>query len=721
MTRRRAILLFTLVSAISGLTGCGFPNLPAFTLPTQPTQPFSILFVESPPASMAVNASTTVYAAVENSPSTNQVNYSVICASANACGVLSPSDEAGAIVYTAPSAIPSGASVTITATAAADATKSVSAVVTITPPIAISVSFQSPLPASLQVNAAVSWIAVIKNDTSANPQVKWTVDCGGTSCGSFNPAVTSNYFATGYTAPASIPPDNTVTVTATSVTDPTKSASATITIVAQGPTLANGTYVFQISGPAGSAANFTTGVIVAANGTITGGEQDSIAYNTDDNGNLYPYSYLSGEITGGSYSATSDGNIQISIISGDGGGETLNGVLASGQRGFVAQLYGSLGSGTLDLQTSASAPTGGYAISLYGGDQYGGESWLGGILNIDSAGGISGAGSELDLIDAGYSGLPSGEETLGASTVTAPDKFGRVQFLLNTGASSALPVQDLVGYIEDATHMRLISSVYNNQENYQGVMGGMALGQGASTGHFSNSSLAGTSYVFGASTLTQYSQYQLAGVVIANADGTLGGMVNWNNLTEKTAQSPLPVNGSWTIDSTGRATLSNVTQASTSTEPFTDGMHLYLTGDGNALLLSSEGANPFAGQAFLQQTAAFTAASFNGTYGLNASLANNGATSPNSVAVGSITSVADNGADLLAGFADGGSGGADFAISGSFTPGSNGVFTGTLTGLDAASRTTTDNFTLYLVDNTRAVAIETDGSQLILGYLQLQQ
>ncbi|MGA9672228.1 MAG: hypothetical protein WBQ94_23650 [Terracidiphilus sp.] len=670
---------------------------------------------------MAVRASATVYAAVENGPSTSQVNYSVTCASANACGVLSPSDEAGAIVYTAPSAIPSGASVTITATAVADTTKSVSAVVTITPPIAISVSFQLPLPASLQVNAAASWIAVIKNDTSANPQVKWTAACDGTSCGSFNPAVTSNYFATGYTAPSTIPSGNTVTVTATSVTDPTKSASATITIVAQGPTLANGTYVFQISGPAGSTARFITGVIVAANGTITAGEQDSIAYNTDDNGNLYPYSYLSGEITGGSYSTTSDGNIQISIISGDGGGETLNGVLASGQKGFVAQLYGSLGSGTLDLQTSTAAPTGGYAVSLYGGDRYGGGNWIGGILNIDSAGGISGAGSELDLIDAGYSGLPSGEETLGASTVTAPDKFGRVQFLLNTGASSALPVQDLVGYIVDATHMRLISSVYNNQENYQGVMGGLALGQGANTGHFSNSSLAGTSYVFGASTLIQYGQYQLGGVVTANADGTLGGMVNWNNLTEKTAQNPLPVNGSWTIDSTGRATLSNVTQASASTEPFTDSMHLYLTGDGNALLLSSDGANPFVGQAFLQQTALFTAVSFSGTYGLNAGVENSNLNTGNGTAVGSVTSISGNEINTLSGFADGGNGAADFAISGSFTPGSNGVFTGTLVGLDVASRSTTNNFTMYLVDNTRAVAIETDNSQLMLGYLQLQQ
>lgn len=718
MTCRKAIFFLALISAVCGLAGCGLPNLPTIT---QPTQPISVLFIEAPPASMAVNASATVYAAVENSPSNSQVNYSISCAGANACGAFSASDELGAVVYTAPSTIPSSATVTITATAAADATKSVSAIVKITPPLAISVSFQSPIPASLQVNSVVSFAAVIQNDTSANPQVEWTVTCGGASCGSFNPTETSNEAATGYTAPSAIPTGNTVTVTATSVTDPTKSVSATITIVAQAPNLADGTYVFQISGPAGSAANFITGVIVAANGTITGGEQDSITYATDDNGNLYPYSYLSGAITGGSYSTTSDGNIQISIISGDGGGETLNGVLASGQKGFVAQLYGSLGSGTLDLQTSAAAPAGGYAISMYGGDQYGEETWLGGILNIDSAGGISGTGSAIDLIDVGNSGLPSGEEMLGASTVTAPDKFGRVQFLLNTTGSSALPVQDLVGYVVDATHIRLVSSVYDNQLNYQGVMGGLAIGQGASTGHFSNSSLAGTSYVLGASTVIQYGAYQLAGVVTANADGTLTGMFNWNNLSETAVQSPLPVTGTWTIDSNGRATFSSLTQGSTSTGTYSDGLHLYLTGDGNALLLSSDDTNTFVGQAFQQQVSAFTAASLSGTYGLNAGLANSSSTSPNTTAVGAITSVAGDGTDTLSGFADGGNGTADFAISGSFTPGANGVFTGTLSGLDTASRATANDFTFYLVDNTRAIAIETDNSQLTLGYLQLQQ
>jgi len=672
---------------------------------------------------MAVGASATIYAAVENSPANSVVDYVVSCgsATANSCGTLSLSDEVGAVVFTAPTTIPSSGSVTITATAEADATKSVSAKITITPPIAIKVAFSPPPPASVEVGASVTLNAAITNDVSANPQVKWAVSCGSADCGAINPTATSSNIESGYTAPAAIPSGNTVTVTATSVTDATKSASATFAITARGLTLADGAYVFSLSGPAGSTASFTTGVFVATHGTITGGEQDSIAYATDDNGGIYPYSYLSGEITGGSYASTSDGNLQISIISGQGGGEILNGVLASGGNGFVAQLYGAFGSGTLDRQTSTAAPAGGYVLSLFGGDRYGEEDWMGGILNFDGPGSISGAGSAIDLIDAGGAALPSGKETLGASTVTAPDKFGRIQFLLNTEADSALPVQDLVGYIVDPAHMRLVSSTYNNQGNYQGVMGGLALGQGAQTGHFSNSSLAGTSYVLGASTLQQYESYELAGVVTANADGTLGGTLNWNNLTANGTQTLLAVNGTWTIDATGRATLSNLTQPSNSNEPFTDSLHLYLTGDGNALLLSSEYANPVAGQAFQQQAGTFDAASLNGFHGLNAGVTNTTTTGATYPVVGTLTSLSGNGTDTLAGFADSGTAVEDFAIGGSFAPGSNGVFTGTMAGLDPASRTTNNSFTLYLVDERRGILIETDNAQLALGYLQSQK
>jgi hypothetical protein len=718
MTSRKTSLSLIGIMMIAGLSGCGFPlnqNLKV----TQPTKPISILFVESPPSSLAVNANATIYAAVENSPSNSVVNYTITCGStgAVACGSFTASDEVGAIVYYAPSTIPAGGTVTVTATAAADATKSVSGIVTIVPPIPIVVSFPMPLPASLQVNATVNLSALVKNDTSANPQVKWTASCGSSTCGSFDPATMTSDYGTAYTAPAAVPPGNIVTVTATSVTDPTKSASANITIIAQGPTLANGTYVYQLSGPAGGPsgqnAYFVTGVLVALNGAITGGEQDSVDYAIDDNGILYPYAFLSGEVGSGSYGTTPDGNLQITLFV-EGAQETLNGTLASGGKGFVSQLYGSLGSGTLELQTSTAAPTGGYAFSMYGGGQFGGQICLGGILNVDSPGGISGAGSVFDLLGQANSG------GFAASTVSAPDKFGKVQFVLNPAGATALPLQNVTGYIVDATHIRLISSPTNSFGTYQGVMGGLALGQGANTGKFGNSSITGNTYVFGASTVIQYGTYDVAGAVTANADGSLTGALNWNDGTGNAA-TPLGVNGTWTIDPTGRATLTNLTDGSAANLTYTDSLHLYLTGDGNALLISSEVINPFVGQAFQQQSSALTAASFSGTYGLNAAQGDIQPSGGSTNVDGSVAVTANDNTDTLLGFADSGTGTGSFAITGSLSATSNGVFPGTLTGLDVASPTKADSFTFYLVDNTRAVAIETDNSQLTLGYLELQQ
>ena len=697
----------------AGLAGCGSVSPP----PINKLQPTSVIFVSAPPSSLAVKASATIYAAtiyssgIASSSENTLVTYAISCGSSNACGTLSASDEVGAMVYTAPAAIPSGATVTVTATSVADPSLTRSAAITIVPPIPISVIFAGA-PASIQVNASVSLRASISNDVSANPQVNWTVNCGGTQCGSFSPSTTSNDQPTTYNAPAAIPPGNTVTVTATSATDPTKSASASIVVIPVAPTLADGTYVFQISGSPGNAGTFITGTIVAKSGVITSGEQDSVS--DDGEGDVYT---LFQPVTGGSYSTTPDGNMQIDVQIGQDETETLNGTLASNSQGLIASFDGIPGSGTLDLQTSTAPPAGGYAISLYSVDIYSSPTWIAGILNIDSPGAISGNGSVIDVIDGPvYSGGPP---SLGASTVSAPDAFGRMIFQLNPGANSPLPVLYLAGYIVDSSHIRLTQS--NNPINgygYAGISGGTALGQGASTGQFSAASVSGASYVLAAQGEDQNGPLQLAGVVTLNAGGSATGTLSWNDLEEGAPQSPRAFTGTYTVDPTGRITLTNLTDGTT----FTDSLHLYLTGNGGGLVLSNNADPVFAGQAFQQQTSAFTAASFNGNFGSNASLYDfpSDGVPEWSNAVGPLTATSNSGVDDLMGFADlGGSGGYDFAVNGSFTPAANGVFSGSLAGFDNASRATANNFTLYLVDGTQAVAIETDNAQLTLARLAL--
>jgi hypothetical protein len=715
VTGRPGVLL-VVIGMIVGLAGCGQPvDIDTFTLPPISTKPTSLMFVIAPPASLAIDATTTVSAAVTNFSANAVIAWSATCGSAGACGSFSFSQTAsgGNTNYLAPSAIPSSDTVTITATLVGDTTQNVSAKISITRPQPIAVAFQGVPPASLQVNATVPLSAQITNDVSGNPQVKWTVACTVAPCGSFNPVTTNNEAATNYTAPSAVPTGNNVTITATSVTDPTKSVSATITITQAAATLASGTYVFQLSGPVGPAANFVSGVIIAQNGQITGGEQDFIDYAA----NLSAQTYLPrfDEITGGTYATTPDGNLQITLntndsIIGIAGVETMKGVIISSSRVLLTQINGSVGSGTLDLQTSTAAPSGGYAFTTFGVDLNGEPAGIGGVLDVN-AGEIVTANSVLDIND---NFVFSPAQTLAATVVSGPDTLGRVEFQLAPAAPSAFQSINLAGYVVDAAHIRLIETA---NDTFQGVMGGTALGQGSNTGAFTSSSIAGSSFVFGtAGEEMNAGSLQVAGVFTANSGGTLNGTLNWNDLTGTAVQSPIAFSGSYAVDpsGTGRVALSNLTDGSTFAYQF----ELYLTGSGQGLLLSSSTAEMIAGRAFEQTSAA----SFSGSYGMSSTeIASGLGTLGANTSIGPITAVAGSGTDTLTGFVDFGSGATDFPATGNATSFSTGIFAGTLAGLNPAASIKPDSFSFYLVDSTQVLIIETDNTQLTLGYLDLLQ
>ncbi|MBZ5664619.1 MAG: hypothetical protein LAO30_08450 [Acidobacteriia bacterium] len=88
-------------------------------------------------------------------------------------------------------------------------------------------------PASLNTGAYAGIAADVANDNQ-NAGVTFACDPAG-ACGSFTPIGGGSAVPVCYLAPSQVPAGNTVTVTATSVTDPTKSKSATITIVSGAP------------------------------------------------------------------------------------------------------------------------------------------------------------------------------------------------------------------------------------------------------------------------------------------------------------------------------------------------------------------------------------------------------------------------------------------------------------------------------------------------------
>jgi len=133
------------------------------------------------------------------------------------CGTISASG-----LYTAPSSVPNPPQVSVTATSVADPTKSATASLTIIPPVSVSIS---PTSSQLLIGGHQQFTAAVSGTT--NSTVSWSVagsGCTGTTCGTIT-------ISGLYTAPSSVPSPPQVSVTATSVADPTKSATATVTIV----------------------------------------------------------------------------------------------------------------------------------------------------------------------------------------------------------------------------------------------------------------------------------------------------------------------------------------------------------------------------------------------------------------------------------------------------------------------------------------------------------
>src|SRR5581483_9535067 len=131
-------------------------------------------------------------------------------------------------LYTAPSVVPSPATVTVHATSAAVPAAAGSAAVTITnpappPPVPVTIAI-SPKSTSVRVGHQKAFVATVKN--TAVTTVIWKVNGvigGNTTVGKISSSGE-------YTAPNSVPTHPAVSVTATSTADPTKSAMAVVTI-----------------------------------------------------------------------------------------------------------------------------------------------------------------------------------------------------------------------------------------------------------------------------------------------------------------------------------------------------------------------------------------------------------------------------------------------------------------------------------------------------------
>lgn len=591
---------------------------------------------------------------------------------------------------------------------------------TTTPPPAIGVSV-SGAPASLGVNGTAPITATVTND-SANGGVTWTCAPSG-SCGTFAPTSTASGSATTYTAPGAAA---SVTVTATSVTDTTKSASATISVTTPTIALADGNYVFSLSGTdlpgitnAGGFGGLTydvAGVVTVAGGVITGGEQDFV----DSNGGGDLHDAI--DPTTSSFTTSPDGHLQITLTTctgqtcgtpdpavGVAGVETLVGTPTRSTCGTsggpcAARISEfdtfAASSGTLELQSSTTAPTGAYSFGANGVPSQ--AVSVAGIMNFSGTT-VSTTGTVFDLV-TGPTAVYS-NQTISAGSIGTPDTLGRVQISL-TPTNGATPPLSFAGYIVDTSHLALVEAA--------SPLGGIAYAQ---TG---NLAVSDNTYVIamvgqnGAGALT------VAGALtLASSGSVVTGTMSYNDLFFNIVSGATLSGGTWAASTSavaGDYTLTGVTDGN-----IIFNIEMFVDGNGHASLVTEDlGVDATGGVGYAQTGGA----SFSGNYVLSAT----GYDKTNEFeldAVGPVTT----GTNTFSGSVDlnwlsAGTAAVpqtNLSVSGAFTtPNAGGIAIGTgntITGLDVTTATNADAFDYYVVDSTKVIAIETDSSanQLTLG------
>ncbi len=230
MSRATSVFLILLgFAGVTTFTGCSGSSS------MTPPPPVITISVLADSTSVPAGGAASVTATVSQDSSNRGVTWTVSCPT-SPCGTVSPGSTASgtSTTYTAPTVPPaSDLTVTVTATAAADTSKSKSTTITV-PALTVSAS---PATAAVQAGLSLPINATVNNDLSGKG-VSWSISPAsglGTLTNTTNTDVT-------YNGPAAPPAsDASVTITATSLADTTKSFAVTITVPSVTLSIAPGT------------------------------------------------------------------------------------------------------------------------------------------------------------------------------------------------------------------------------------------------------------------------------------------------------------------------------------------------------------------------------------------------------------------------------------------------------------------------------------------------
>ena len=442
------------------------------------------------------------------------------------------------------------------------------------PPVAVSLS---PATADVFVGGIVQFTATVSNATDAT--VTWTVSnvAGGNS-------TVGKISSSGlYVAPPIAPNPATITVTAVSKADTTKSASATITVMAFSSAALNGQYAFSVASSTIVSFLFAVGSFTAdGTGNITSGVEDV-------NGAPPSVTFT------GSYSITPDGRGSATLSSSMGRTD-FRFVVVSASEALIIQFDNSFdeGAGLIVKQDPSafarSSFKGSYAFRYTGLGLNGGLG-AAGTFTADGKGGIA-AGAE-DVNDGG--------------TVSANASFtGSYSSIDSNGRGTAtLGTAQVAFYMVSASRLMFVSldplSSFAGEAEAQTFAGGST--------SFSSASLSGD-YTFSASGLNTLSLDTVASAGRFTADGKgalTQGLEDENNAGS--VASSVAFKGTYNISSSGRGAVVLTGGAAAGTFTF------YMVSAKRALFVETDSGSSATGVADGETGGPFTTPSVVGGFG----------------------------------------------------------------------------------------------------------
>lgn len=223
-----------------------------------------------PVAPTVVTTTTQSFTVIVTNDSANAgVTLGLACT--GGCGSVPGTAASGvAFNYTAPGSVP-GSTVTLTATSVTDPTKTATAVITVATTPVVSVTLV-PVSANVLVGGNTqTFTATVANGTGNQVTLALTGACSPPNCGTLSTSTVTSGVPFTYTSPAALTSPPTITLTATSVDDGTKTDTSTILLTTPAVSgCATPTSCPAFSGAAGVAqGSGAEAIMMGRNGTGT--------------------------------------------------------------------------------------------------------------------------------------------------------------------------------------------------------------------------------------------------------------------------------------------------------------------------------------------------------------------------------------------------------------------------------------------------------------------